>query len=302
MPESPSPDEPDATPTRDMARALTEIRREGWKVALIYAVADATLAVLVVNLLTTLLGVPGLPARLSLPGFVLDVLRGAGVTVAEPTVAVGVVLGVAAGLVVLVAEVTWRVRRPLVEQFEAANPALRESLRTARDAIDAGRRSTIALRLYEDVLDDLRAASSVGLLDLRRIAVTVVLVSLVSVATIQVAVVDISIGGTAEPTDTAPGGGTTSEYTGLRNGSSILGDPGDATAGEDDLDTTIDTSGAGSGDGADAGSAAAYDNSGFDDAATVESQRAGFTDPEQLEDAELIREYNLRIREDSENE
>jgi hypothetical protein len=289
---------------RKIRRALTQIRREGWKVAVIYAVVDAALATLVVNLVATVLGgVPRLPDRLPIPATVLRALRETvGVTLAEPTVSSAAVVGVAVGLLVFAVEVTWRARRPLIEQFEAANPALRESLRTARDAVRADRHSRMARRLYESVLDDLKRASSVDLLDLRRIAVTVLLITAVSVATIQLAVVDISLAGLGESSDSdVQTGGTDTDYTGLQDGSTILGDPEDVPEGSEELDATVDTSGSGSGDGADT-SAASYENSGFGGPETVESQRAGFTEREQLEDAELIREYNLRIREESNDE
>ena len=104
------------TEERKIRRALTQIRREGWKVAVIYAVIDATLATLVVNLAATVAGgVPRLPTRLPIPRALLRPLREtAGVTLAEPTVSSAAVVGVAVGLVVFVADVALRVRRPLV--------------------------------------------------------------------------------------------------------------------------------------------------------------------------------------------
>ncbi|WP_435066560.1 DUF7502 family protein [Haloplanus sp. C73] len=291
------------TEARQLRRALKEIRREGWKVAAIYAVVDAALATLLVNLLVTFLdGVPGLPNRLPIPDAILRVLReAAGIQPAEPTVSSAAVVGVVVGLLVAIVDVAWRVRRPLVEQFESANPALRESLRTARDAVRADRESRMARRLYERVLADLRESSSIGLIDLRRIGVSVLLITVVSFATIQLAVVDISLAGLGGQPDAAPDGGTDSDYSGLQDGSSILGEPEDVPEGEDELDTTIDTSGSGGG-GAGNGSATAYENSGFGGADSIESQRAGYTESEQLEDAELIREYNLRIREETDDE
>jgi hypothetical protein len=288
---------------RRIRRAITQIRREGWKVAVIYAVIDAALATLVVNLVATFLGsIPSLPARLPIPRAILRALRGtAGVTLSEPTVSSAAVVGAAVGCLVFAVEVALRVRRPLVEQFEAANPTLGESLRTARDAVRRDRSSRMARRLYEGVLADLKRASSIGLLDVRRVAVTVLLIAAVSIATIHLAVVDISLAGLGDgPDANTPGGGTTSEYAGLQDGSSILGEPEDVPEGSEDLDATIDTSGSGSGDGTDAESATAYEDSGFGGSETVESQRAGFTERERLEDAELIREYNLRIRENDE--
>jgi hypothetical protein len=292
-------------PDRKIRRALTQIRREGWKVAVIYAVVDATLATLLVNLAATLAGgVPSLPARLPIPPAILRALREtAGIQPAEPTVSSAAVVGVVVGCLVFAVEVAWRVRRPLVEQFEAANPALRESLRTARDAVRADRRSRMARRLYEGVLADLERASSVGLLDARRLVVTVVLITAVSAATIHLAVADITLAGLGDgPTAETPDGGTQSDYTGLQDGSSILGEPEDVPTGEENLDATVDTSGSGSGQGSAAESAAAYEDSGFGGPDSVESQRAGFTERERLEDAELIREYNLRIREETESD
>ncbi|MEF8856495.1 MAG: hypothetical protein V5A16_03640 [Haloplanus sp.] len=301
-----STDDPDrTTEERKIRRALTQIRREGWKVAVIYAVVDAALATLLVNLGTTLAGgVPRLPARLPIPEAVLRSLREtAGVTLTEPTVSSTAVVGVAVGLLVFAVEVAWRVRRPVVEQFEAANPALRESLRTARDEVQADRHSRMARRLYESVLDDLKQSSSIGLLDFRRIAVTLLFISAVSVATVHLAVVGITLAGLGDtPEAETPDGGTDSDYTGLRDGSSILGEPEDVPTGEENLDASVDTSGSGSGDGTDAESAASYEDSGFGGPDSVQSQRAGFTEGEQLEDAELIREYNLRIRQESDND
>lgn len=282
---------------RKIRRALTQIRREGWKAATIYAVVDATLVALLVNLVGTVSLVPRLPDRLSLPGIALDALEAGGIVPTEPTIATSTVLGVLVGAVVFTTEVGWRVRKPLVEQFESANPELREALRTARDAVEDGTRSRIALRLYEDVLEELERASSIGLLDLRRVTATVLAITVISIATIQLAVVDIPLGGEERAPRTELQDGPDSAYGGLENGSSILGDPEDVPAGEEELDATVDTSGSGSGDDGTGDSAAAYDTGGFGDPSRIDTQRAGFSEREQLEDAELIREYNLRIRE-----
>lgn len=285
------------TETRRMQRAIREIRREGWKVAVIYATLDAALVTLVSNLVVAVARPAVVPARVPLPGAVVDGLaRVGGVTLAEPAVGGGVVVGLALGVVVFGLEVALRVRRPLVEQFESVNPRLHESLRTARDAVADGRRTRMARRLYEEVLAELRESSSLGLLDLRRLTATVLVIALVSLASIQVAVLDLSLGGGAGPDEAAPDGGEPAEYGGLQDPSSILGDPEDVPAGQENLDAIIDTAGSG-GQGGGVDSAAAYDDSGFVGPEAVEGQRAGFAEGEQLEDAELIREYNLRIRE-----
>lgn len=285
--------------TRRMRRAIEEIRREGWKVAVIYATVDATLATLLSNLVLSVARPSFVPARVALPSAAVDFLRGTvSLTLADPTVAGSAVVGVALGAVAFAVEVALRVRRPLVEQFEAANPDLRESLRTARDAVADGSRSRIAVRLYEDVLEELREASSIGLLDLRRLTATVLVVALVSLATIQLAVVDLSILGLDGDGGGPPPGGGESEYGGLQDASSIMGEPEDVPTGVENMEAVVDTSGSGSGEGDDVESAASYENSGFAGPESVESQRAGFAEGERLEDAELIREYNLRIREE----
>ncbi|MFB6107533.1 MAG: hypothetical protein ABEJ82_01670 [Haloplanus sp.] len=282
--------------TGRMRRALTEIRREGWKVAAIYGVVDAALVTLLVNLVVTFARPSALPARVPLPAAVVDALRTyAGATLAEPTVSSAAVVGAAAGLLAFAVEVAVRTRRPLIEQFEAANPEVRESLRTARDALRDGRESRIALRLYEDVLAGVKGSSSIGLVDLRRVTATVLIALVVSVATIHLAVVDISVlGGNGAGTQN-PSGGTNADYGGLQDGSSILGEPEDVQPGEQRLETNIDTSGSGQGEGT--ASAESYADSGYAGGESVQSQRAGFAQQERLEDADLIRDYNLKIRE-----
>lgn len=271
-----------------MRRAIVEIRREGWKVAAIYGAVYGAVVTVAVNLVLTVWRAPFLPARVGLPAAI-------GARLPAPTVPASTVAGAAVGLVVLALSVALAVRRPLVEQFEAANPALRESLRTARDAVASGRDTRMARRLYEDVLAELRSASSVGLLDLRRIAVAVVLLSILSVATVQVTVVGLQVGGAPGGDGGAPPPQRTPErFSGLQDGSSILGQPQDVPSGVENLGAQIDTSGGGSGNAS--ANPAAYDNSGLG-GGTIESQRAAYASAEPVEDATLIRDYTLRISE-----
>jgi hypothetical protein len=277
-----------------MRRALEEVRREGLKVAVIYAAVDAALAALVVNLLLQVLNPDGIPATLPWPRVVADAVVGA--TGAPPgPLQTPIVVGAVAGVVVAAAEVVARTRRPLVEQFEGANPEVREALRTARDTVRAGADSRMALALYEDVLARLRRTSSAKLVNVRRIFVTVLVVSLVSVASIQVAVVDLDIGDLGGDGDGGDLDEQSSDYEGLQDASGVLGEPENVTAGEETLNTTLATQGGGD-DGAGGAAAAAYDSGGFAGGTDVEGQQAGFAEQEQLEEAELIREYNLRIR------
>ncbi|WP_425342205.1 DUF7502 family protein [Halarchaeum rubridurum] len=272
-----------------MAAALRDVRREGRKVAAIYATSDAVLLALLADLACATLAV--VPERVALPA-------------ATPISALPVPILVAAlcGVFVFGVEYTLRIRRPLVEQFEAANPAVREALRTARDAVAAGSDTRMAARLYERVLADLRETSSVALLDARRVAATVVAVVVVSLLCVHAAVAGIAfdVGGGPGPatagTGGGGGGGASDEYGGLRNGSGVLGDPTDVAAGDDALDASVDASGGGT--GGESRDPESYDAGGYAGGSdvAVESQQAGYDDPGGIEDAELIREYTLRIR------
>ena len=299
-----------------MLAALREIRREGWKIAAVYALVDAALLTLAVNLALRVSPPPGLPASLPLPAVVAGTLSGGAGP--PPTVETSAVGGALVGILTLAIEFGLRIRRPLVEQFEAANPDVREALRTARDVAETrsvssprrnskssrdlaedGRETIMAVALYEDVLERLRRTSSAGLLDLRRVAATVLLVTLVSLATVHVAVVDLEITGLGSGPSAGAGdveSTPASEYEGLNDGSGILGDAENVSAGDEELEAELPGRGGGDGNGA-ADASAAYDSGGFSGEASVEGQgAAAFGDDERVEDAELIREYNLKIR------
>lgn len=296
-----------------MRAALAEVRGEARKVAVVYAAVDAAFLALLTNPLARVVRLPLLPEAVSLPA----ALAGAG-GVVPASLPFPSVLGVAVGVVAFGGEYALRTRRPLVEQFEAANPAVDEALRTARDTVERSSTSDrtrsgnavgddanteMARRLYEDVLDRLRDTSSVELVGTRRVVTTTLLVVLLGVAGIHVAVVDLDLtgsvvgGGDATDGERRPDDSAADEPTDLRDGDEILGDAEDVSAGDEAVNATLDGTGGGSGSGGGAGSPAAYDSGGFSGDA-VESQRAGFAPDERLEDAELVREYNLRIRDD----
>lgn len=282
-----------------MREAVDAVRQEGYKTALLYAVADGALALVVVGLAVRVLDAGTVPETVPLPGVVAGVAGVSSLTTAA-------LASVVAGLLVGAVEFGLRVRRPLVEQFEHANPSVHEALRTARDAVEDGRNSRMALRLYEDVLDRLRETSSVGLVDLRRLTLTVLLVVGVGLAGVQLAVLDVEVsplpGGGDGPGDGqqpggATGNGTPAEFEGLKDGSAVLGDPEDVTAGDNPQNASIDPTQAG-GDRP-GPPPSSYDESGL--STGVESQRAGYASEERPEDADLIRDYNLAIREDDDD-
>jgi hypothetical protein len=284
-----------------MAAAVAAVRREGRKVALLYAALDAALAAALANLAIRVGTGDVLPSTLALPAAVRSASGLAAVRTAT-------VLTGAAFAVVLAGEYLVRVRRPLVERFEAANPAVSEALRTARDALDDAADTRMARRLYADVLDRLRGTSTAGLIDWRRVVATLAVVMAVSVVGVQVAVSDVSLppldGGPGDTGGGGPaggvagaGGGATDAGGGLRNGSEILGEPEDVSAGDDPLNATVDTQ---PGPGEERPSPPdAYDQSGYEGSTEIEGQRAGFADEEPPADADLIRDYTLAIRDEN---
>lgn len=291
----------DERPRERMAAALREIRREGLKAATIYAAVDATLVFLAVNLLVLVVDPAGVPDALAVPSSATDAVGDlVGISFGTVDVPGSALLAAALAVVVFGVELWLRSRRPLVERFEAANPAVAEALRTARDTVARDGDSRMATRLYEDVLERLRDTSSVALLDVRRIAVTVVVVVALSLATVQLAAVDLGGGEGVGPDDgTDAGEDTPNPYTGLKDGDAVLGDPEDVDAGDDELDAQIDSSG-GSEDVDDTQQfpSDSVDRGSSGGSNSADGQQAGYAEPEQLEDAELIREYNLRIRDE----
>ena len=284
----------DATPRDRMRRAVRAVRREARKVAVVHATADATVATLAASLAVELVGTGALPAavprRLALPAAAAAAGLPAALDAATLT-------GVAAGLVAFVAGLGYRLRRPAVERFEAVNPLVAEALRTGRDALADDREGPMADRLYRSVTDRLGETSSLGLLRLRRLAATFVLVGLLAATTVGTAAVDVGLGtgATAATLDGRTGESPPEDrYTGLQNPDEVLGEPENVSAGSEPVNATVGTRAGTNG----STSTERYATGGLASDATVESQQAGFAEQKRLENAELIREYNLRIRED----
>lgn len=254
-------------------RAVRRVRREGYKAAAIHAAVDAAAVTLGCNLLLTVLG-------LEIPGPAYT----------QQAVAVGL------GLLVGSVEFGLRLRVPLVERFEAVNPEVREALRTARDSARAGAETRVAGRLYEDVLAGLRRASSADLVSARRVGGTVLLVVVLSVATVQASVVGLDLTPTREDVDTGETERADRDYEGLQDGDEILGEETDVDGGDDELDAVV--GGSAGGDGGEATEDRSYDSGGFSSSGSYDAQQSGFAPAEDVENADIIREYNVRIRED----
>lgn len=306
MTEDTAESEPDATsesaqsagddPRPRVEAALEEVRRECWKAATLHAVVEAMVVFFAANLVLVTVDPGWLPTRFVLPAAVGDPLSGV-LGVSGPVGLPGSgTLALVLGLVAFGVGIGVRVRRPLVEQFEAANPEVREALRTARDAVDDDADSPMARRLYADVLDGLGRSSGLALVDQRRLGVGVAAVVLLSVVTVQVAILDLGLFDADEDLTDDGGAAPANNYTGLLDGDQVLGDSEAVEAGEEELNASVESSGGGQ----DVGDEQQFPSDGAPGAGApsggVEGQQAGFAAPEEVEDAELVREYNRRIR------
>jgi hypothetical protein len=273
----------------EVEAALAEVRREELKAAAVYGAVDAAAVGAAVGLVATaidleeLLGVDGLAA------------------VAGVAVGPAVVLTVGVALAVLVGEVVYRTRGPPCERFEAATVTVDPVLRTARDVSAGGRTDPMAERLYRELLTELERANSADLLRGRRLVAPLVVMMLLSVATVQLAAAGLQVAGPAGPAPTGDGPAATVEGDGpgdttLQDGDAVLGDVADVSGGENPLDATVDADAAG-GDRP-RQEPASGGLGGSDGPGEIDAQRAGYSDPEEIEDATVIKEYSVAIRSD----
>lgn len=278
-----------------MEQALQAIRHEGWKAGFIYALIDGVAAFLLVNLAVTLFELPWMPARIALGVSIPESVAATLDTAATVFVPGPALVGLAVGVVVLVGDFVWRVRQPLVERFEEGNPEVADALRTARDAVESDHDSEMARRLYATVLDRLQETSSLALVDFRRVSVTIVLVVVLSIATVQATAYDVSVLGSENEVTIQGADNESVEFSGLQNGTSVLGTEGDVESGEENLTAQLDSTRGQEAINETQNSADSTAAPGGGDA-SLEGQQAGFTQQEKVEDAELVQEYNLRIR------
>ncbi len=280
------------TPRERMERGIRAVRREGQKATLIESTVEAVAVLLLVNLFIAVVPIAQLPETVPVPG---------APTPALATLNTGAVVAAIAGVSVFAVALRLRLRRPTVERFGEVNPELAEALRTARDAVEADAEGPMAARLYDDTVERLGEASSLGLLDLRRLGVVLLVVAVAAPASIGATAAGFEVALSGGDETVAPGQTVTDEYEGLQDPDSVLGDSDDVVAGDEAVNATVGSEGGG---GNDSRSAAESYDSGFAGAgdAETESQQAGFAEEERLEDAKLIREYNLRIRQEEDDD
>ncbi|ELZ23649.1 hypothetical protein C475_15298 [Halosimplex carlsbadense 2-9-1] len=287
----------DADSRERMRWAIGEIRREAWKAAVTAAVVEAVAVFLGVNLVLAALSPSWVPDRLRVPASVTDPVGSAlGRDLGAVAVPGSATAAAAVGALALAVAVWLRLREPLVERFEGVNPSVAEKLRTARDAAEADADSRMARRLYGEVLADLRESSAVGLLNVGRLGAVAVVIAALSLATVQVAVVDLALFDRPQP-ETNGSADEPTNYTGLLDGDRVLGDREEVSTGDDNQTAEIESSGGGR-DVEEDRTFPDRDSSGAGggSAGGVDSQQAEFAAPEQVEDADLVREYNRRIR------
>ena len=115
---------------------------------------------------------------------------------------------------------------------------------------------------------------------------------------VQTCALPISLAGTSPAADDADGAAA-ENYTGLKDGDQVLGEPEAVTVGTESREARVESTGGGrevEGESfPDQAGGGVGDGGGSD----IEGQQAGFTDPETVEEADLVREYNQRIREDA---
>lgn len=296
------------SPLPTLRSALRAVRREAWKAGLVYAVVDAAVTATVVTLLLTTVQISAVPEtiRVPLPSVLVGPVEAlTGVTTGTAPISGAVAIGLGAAVVGFLAELVFVSRRDPITWFESVNPDLGAALRTARDTAEDGAEDVMAGSLYREVLDRLRSASGVAMLDRNGLALRLLVAVLVVFGAGGIAALGVSLnlpvfgggggsdqqGGRPGQNDGQPGGGGAPDNGGQGPGRDILGDPVDVPRGEIPDDVVVDPG------GSTGGSDRPYETGGFPSGSvSVEAEPAGYAPPEVLADADLVRAYSIAIR------
>lgn len=306
--------EQDAGEINQVRSALSEIRREGLKAGLVHAGIESAFVLLASTYGFNRLGVaPGrytteLPP--SVAGGLNDVFARLGSSYSlEAGMTLGLARSTALAFVVTAAffmidlSVTYRLRT--VEAFESINPEVREALRTARDVSLDGETNTMARGLYRDVIARLKDTSSAGFVSKRRLLANLALVLFLGVVVIVASTLSLHFGGlgagglfgggggSGGGAATQQQGGDSTEYSGLKSPEEVLGEEGEVGSGSDEQALQLDRGGS---SGTAGGSGGYGDNFQGSSSGSVDAQRSGYSSGDRIEDSELVKEYNLRIR------
>ena len=302
-------------PLEQIQGAIAEIRNEGLKASLIHGVVESSLVLIALAVGLSLSSPSWLPETVTVPASVTEGLNEAAATAgysgtpfASPyEMSAALLLAVAAGLVFFVFDVALVYRSRTVETFESFNPEVREALRTARDAAEDGHDDTMARQLYDEVIEKLEETSSQGFISGRRMAMSLVLILGLGLLVVYVSMLGLNFqpGEGLFPGGGGPGGSqgaASSQDTSQEKQSkwddanSVLGEEKTAgPGGADSVGVGLTQSGStATGSGTGGGDPGQFPDSSSE----VQTQRAGYDAQEQIEDADLVKNYNLRIRED----
>ncbi len=285
---------------KSIRKAIKEVKREAFKAAIIHGTIESSL-ILVLLILGLSFWTPSW-----IPGWSFDIGSYIGFISADLVLDGKEIIAIVVSLLFFIFDVAVVYKRRTIETFESINPEVREALRTARDISKRGEDHVMAKNLYEDVLERLKSTTSEGFISLKRIGFLVAIIAIIGIliGSATFLSTQFAIGGGLFP---GGGGGGDSggrsqttgtsediQYQGLQNPDSVLGESENVGSGSDELDLGLTDSGGGTGDGS--GGYGSGELPG-DSNTNVEAQRSGYSSEEQIEDSELVKEYNLRIRE-----
>ena len=285
------------TKAEKILQAEKEIRREGAKAAFLHGMVEATVFFVVVYFVLFTFQPDAVPDTIPIEQ-------------ADVAVPGAVVVAAVAAFFFLIADAYLVYHKRTLEYFEDVNPQINEALRTARDAAERDEKTEMAEALYDDVLKELKNTSSDGFVSIPRMTGSVVLVFALAFLLLSASMGGFGGGqslfsdettnqgaSSAQGEGAGGGGGGSGNAEGeLQNAEEVLGESGEVSRGENRQNAELDRSGSG-GDG-EGGSGAVGEGRDYSEGVSVEGQRTEFSPEEEIEDAELVKEYNLRVRSD----
>ena len=285
------------TKAEKILQAEKEIRREGAKAAFLHGMVEATVFFVVVYFVLFTFQPDAVPDTIPIEQ-------------ADVAVPGAVVVAAVAAFLFLIADAYLVYHKRTLEYFEDVNPQINEALRTARDAAERDEKTEMAEALYDDVLKELKNTSSDGFVSIPRMTGSVVLVFALAFLLLSASMGGFGGGqslfsdettnqgaSSAQGEGAGGGGGGSGNAEGeLQNAEDVLGESGEVSRGENRQNAELDRSGSG-GDG-EGGSGSVGEGRDYSEGVSVEGQRTEFSPEEEIEDAELVKEYNLRVRSD----
>lgn len=285
---------------KDIKKAIKEIKREALKASIIHGIVESCI-ILIILLLGFSHFSPGWIPEWSIN--LNKILKFSG----QDLVLTGkIIIALSLSLLFFIVNVGISYRRSTVERFESFNPEIKEALRTARDISEDDEDHIMARNLYKDVLERLESTSSEGFIRLKRTFSLFLFIGLIAILIGSGSFLNSQFGLSSDILSTQGGGGSGGDsgpgasasenqinYQGLQNPDKVLGKESEVSSGSENINLGLDKSGSGENGGSSGGFGEGELSSGD---TNVEFQRSGYNSEEEIEDSELVREYNLRIR------